>query len=446
MFVDEARIYVKGGDGGKGCQSFAKTTKKAFRGPDGGNGGQGGNVVFVVDRNLNSLQYFRFRKHHKANPGDPGDRRKDGRGAIDLVIKVPRGTCVFNEENHLVADLNIEGQKFIAALGGRGGRGNRSLVTSSNTCPRYAEKGEPGEELWIRLELKLTAEVGIIGFPNVGKSTLISKISNAKPKIADYPFTTLVPNLGMVPISEHNSILVADIPGIIEGAHEGQGLGHQFLRHIERTGFLVHMIDLFPYDQQDPWLSFTKVNQELKNYSEALSKKYQIIVLNKMDMPGADEIRKKFMEQASKSKEQLHIICVSALTGEGTDQLIRKLAEYHRKHPAQLQVFEQEVQHRKQRDLEVTPITNGFKVTGDVIERHVAMTDFQNEEAMRTLHKFFEKTGLIETLKKMGASEGDQIFIRDQTLDFIDDTYDSPFLSEEEIQAESWPKNKDEEE
>ena len=446
MFVDEARIYVKGGDGGKGCQSFAKTTKKAFRGPDGGNGGQGGNVVFTVDRNLNSLQYFRFRKHHKADPGAAGDRRKDGRGAKDLIIKVPRGTCVFDENHNLVADLNREGQEYIAAHGGRGGRGNRSLITNTNTCPRYAEKGEPGEELWIKLELKLTAEVGIIGFPNVGKSTLIAKISNAKPKIADYPFTTLVPNLGMVPINENDSILVADIPGIIEGAHEGQGLGHQFLRHIERTGFLVHMVDLFPYDQQDPWDSYQKVNKELKNYSEILSHKYQVVVLNKMDMPGAEEARKSFLESAKETGEQIPVvICLSALTGQGTDELVRRLAEYHIKHPARDQIFEQQVKHREPRELAVEPVDDGFQVTGDLIERHVAMTDFQNEEAMRTLHKFFESIGLIKILKKMNASEGDQIYIGDQVLDFIDDTFDSPFLSEEEIQKHTWTKKQEEE-
>tara|TARA_Y100000589_G_scaffold16105_1_gene13086 strand:- start:3081 stop:4418 length:1338 start_codon:yes stop_codon:yes gene_type:complete len=444
MFVDEAKIYVKGGDGGKGCQSFAKTTKKAFRGPDGGNGGQGGNVVFCVDHNLNSLQYFRFRKHHKADPGVAGDRRKDGRGAKDLVIKVPRGTCVFDENNNLIADLNREGQQYVAAKGGRGGRGNRSLITSTNTCPRYAEKGEPGEELWIRLELKLTAEVGIIGFPNVGKSTLIAKMSNAKPKIADYPFTTLVPNLGMVPINDNDSILVADIPGIIEGAHEGQGLGHQFLRHIERTGFLVHMVDLFPYDQQNPWQSYQKVNKELKNYSEILAEKYQVIVLNKMDMPGAEEARKKFMENVEKSGENLQVISLSALTGEGTSDLVRRLAEYHTLHPARDQIFELQVKHRERRELAVEALTDGFKVTGDIIERHVAMTDFQNEEAMRTLHKFFESSGLISILKKKGAAEGDQIYVGEQVLDFIDDAYDSPFLSEEEVQEHIWTKKQKE--
>ena len=372
--------------------------------------------------------FFRYHRHQKADAGVPGGKRADGKNAKNLILKVPIGTCVFTDEGELIADLNREGQQYTIAKGGQGGKGNRSLITKNNPVPKFAEKGQPGEEMWVRMELKLTAEIGIIGFPNVGKSTLIAKLSNAKPKIADYPFTTLVPNLGMVPVSETDSILVADIPGIIEGAADGQGLGHQFLRHIERTGMLLHMIDLFPYDQTPPYESFLKVNKELTTYSEKLSEKHQVVVLNKIDMPEAQERAQEFRELAQKDFPNLEIHTISALTGEGCEKLRYRMAELVNEHPAQMEIFEGGIPERQPKALTVEAVEDYFVVSGDEIERIVQMTDLQNEEANRRLQNYLVKKGVIDKLKKLGAEHGNIVVIDEYELDFYDDTFDSPFI------------------
>lgn len=433
MFLDETRIMVKAGDGGKGCLGYARTTNRAFRGPDGGSGGKGGDIYLEVDEKLNSLMMYRHNKHHRADTGDAGQKRKDGRNAKDLILRVPRGTCVYDEEEHLLADLNRHQQRFLIAKGGRGGKGNRDLVTKKNPVPKYAEKGEPGEEFWVKLELKLTAQIGIIGFPNVGKSTLIAKLSNAKPKIADYPFTTLVPNLGMVPVDGEDSILVADIPGIIEGAHEGQGLGHQFLRHIERTGLLLHMIDLFPYDQMDPYESFLKVNTELEKYSSRLNSKHQVLVLNKMDMPGASDKKEEFLSQLKTSHPQMEVLSISALSGEGTEKLRYRMGELVKEHPAEIEIFEDQVYVREKKPLKVQNLGgNKFSVEGDDIMRHLSILDIHNEDALARLQQIFKKSGLVDMLLEAGAQEGDEIFFGEMSLSFHDDSFVSVWASDEE--------------
>jgi len=424
MFIDETRVYLKAGDGGKGCQSFARTTNRAFRGADGGSGGTGGNVIFEVDPNLNSLGFYRNRRHHKAEAGMAGKKRADGKNSKSLVLRVPIGTCVFSDEGNLLADLNAIGQQVVIARGGRGGRGNRELVSRTNPVPRYAERGEPGEEIWVRMELKLSADVGIIGFPNAGKSTLISKLSNARPKIANYPFTTLEPSLGMVPISELETVLLADIPGIIEGAHEGHGLGHQFLRHVERTGFLLHLIDLFPYDQSDPFESYHKVNTELQSYSKSLSIKPQLVVLNKIDLPEAVEAEKNFRESFRQSGDSREVLTISALSGVGLEALVRKLAELVGKHPSKRgEEGENYLQERKSIPLSVTKEGEIYLIQGSEIERIHSMTDFQNEEASARFQKLLQKRGIVDQLFELGAQDGDTIRIGKEEFLFAADEY-----------------------
>jgi GTPase len=420
MFIDETRIYVKGGDGGKGCLSFAKTVKKAFRGPDGGSGGKGGHVYLQVNSKLNSLLYFRFNRHQKASPGAPGKRRCDGKNSQDLVLEVPLGTCVYLESGELLADLCEENQKVLLVQGGRGGRGNRSLITRNDPVPRHAENGEPGQELWIKMELKLSANLGIIGFPNIGKSTLIRGISRARPKVADYPFTTLEPNLGMVQVSETESFLVADIPGIIEGAHKGLGLGTRFLRHVERTGLLLHMVDLFPYDESDPWETYLKVNHELISYSKALSEKVQVVALNKIDLPGASERQAEFLSKMKQAGDEREVFCLSALIGTGVQALVYRLAVLVNEHPSDLVPRESEVD-RSLLPLKVFKTELGFQVEGSEILRICAMTNFAHEGALLRLHKLFERRGIIKQLQGLGAREGDLVFIGDLELEFQDE-------------------------
>ena len=435
MFTDEIRIQVKGGNGGNGCQSYAKTTQAAFKGPDGGSGGRGGDLYLVVDPRINSLNLYRQNRHHKADDGRPGGKHADGKDSGPKFLKVPPGTCVFAEDGFLLADLNYPDQKFLVAKGGRGGRGNRDLITKTIKVPRFAEKGEPGEELWIRLELKLTADIGIIGFPNAGKSTLISKLSNARPKIASYPFTTLEPNLGMVYLTEERSMLMADIPGIIEGAHEGAGLGHKFLRHVERCGFLLHLVDLFPFEERDPWDSYVILNRELVAYSEKLANKLQVIALNKSDMPETEERREQFLkmlkESLPKGQEMPRVLTISALTGSGLDELKYYLADFLSNHPSQIEIFEDQIVERRHRPLQVSSEGDGvFLVSGDEIERICSQVDWNNPEAVEHVQKLFYRRGIIDSLKELGVEQGDLIRIgKVAEMDYQDDAWDHPFES-----------------
>ncbi len=330
-FIDRAKIHVKAGDGGNGCVAFRREKYVRMGGPSGGNGGKGGDVIIMADRSLKTLMDFRYKKHFKAERGQNGSgNNKHGKNGKDLIIKVPVGTVVKDAETgEILADLIKHGQKVVVAKGGRGGRGNAAFKTATNQAPDYAEEGQPGEERWIELELKLIADIGIIGFPNAGKSTLISVLSKAKPKIADYPFTTLTPVLGVLHLDYGKTVVIADIPGLIEGASEGAGLGHEFLRHIERTKALIHMIDISDQRERDPLEAFEIINKELEKYSPKLIKKPQIVVGNKIDMLSdkslIDKLKKEF------SKRGYPFVAVSLITKEGLEQLIKLISEIYEK-------------------------------------------------------------------------------------------------------------------
>lgn len=326
-FVDEAKIFVKSGSGGDGCVSFRREKFVPKGGPNGGDGGNGGDVVIVANSQLSSLVDIRYKKHYRAKNGENGKGKdQHGKTAPDLVVPVPLGTVVRNvASGEILGDLTKDKQRLVVARGGKGGKGNTRFASSTNRTPRFATDGKPGEEYELQLELKILADVGLLGFPNAGKSTFISKVSAARPRIADYPFTTLVPNLGVVEYGEYKSFVLADIPGIIEGAHEGVGLGIQFLKHVERTHLLIHMLDLTPLPGRNPVDDYIKMNHELESYSKELAKKPQIVVLNKIDIPGSEKIVADAEEYFRKNETDVYRI--SALKGEGTRELVYKVAE-----------------------------------------------------------------------------------------------------------------------
>jgi GTP-binding protein len=328
-FVDRAKIHVKAGDGGNGCVAWRREKFVPMGGPAGGNGGKGGDVILKADSRLQTLMDFKYTKHFKAKKGQHGSgSNKHGKAGEDLVLKVPVGTVVKDAETgEILADLTQDGQEVVVAKGGKGGKGNAAFKSSTNQSPDYAEEGEKGEERWIELELKLLADVGIIGFPNAGKSTLISVLSNAKPKIADYPFTTLSPVLGVVELDIGKSLILADIPGLIEGASQGAGLGHEFLRHIERTKFLVHVIDISDFRERDPLEAFEIINREMEAYSPMLMEKPQIVVGNKIDILSDKEEIKKLKN--SFEEKGYKFIPVSLATKEGIDELKNALKEFY---------------------------------------------------------------------------------------------------------------------
>ncbi len=322
-FVDTATVYVKGGDGGRGCVSFRREKFVPKGGPNGGDGGKGGDVVFVADRRLTTLLDFKYRHHYRAERGRHGKGSLcHGRNGKDLIVRVAVGTIVKDRDTgEILVDLIEDGQRFVCARGGRGGKGNAHFATPTNQAPRYAQPGQPGEERWLVLELKLLADVGIIGFPNAGKSTLISRISSARPKIADYPFTTLVPNLGTVRYAEHRDFVIADIPGLIEGAHRGKGLGIRFLRHIERTKLLLHMIDLSSDTGRDPKRDFVVINEELRAFNKRLAGLPQVVALNKIDLLGPDRERLHGLLTYFRDR-CIKVFPISAVTGEGLKDLV----------------------------------------------------------------------------------------------------------------------------
>jgi GTP-binding protein len=323
MFIDRAKINVKGGKGGNGCISFRREKYVPRGGPDGGNGGLGGTVILEASDSLSTLNAFRFKHHFKAERGRHGQgKQKDGKSGKDLIVKVPCGTQIYDEDKiSLLADLKESGERFAAARGGGGGRGNTSFTTSTRQAPRLSEPGKEGEEFFLILELKLIADVGLIGYPNSGKSTLISKISSARPKIADYPFTTLTPHLGVVSIGDYDSFTIADIPGLIEGAHQGHGLGLQFLRHVERTRLLLHLVEISESSGRDPLKDIKVINSELRKYSPALSRKPQIIVASKIDI--LQQAKRLALIKKHCKKKKLDLVPISSITGKGLKTLTR---------------------------------------------------------------------------------------------------------------------------
>ncbi len=424
MFLDEATIHVRAGGGGDGAMSFRREKHVPRGGPDGGDGGHGGDVVLVADAGLNTLVDFRQLRQFKARRGGNGEgNQRSGKHGDSVEIRVPVGTVVAETASgETAADLVHDGQRAMVARGGRGGRGNIHFATSTHQTPRFAEKGEPGEERTFRLDLKLLADVGLVGFPNVGKSTLISRVSAARPKIADYPFTTLVPNLGVVSVDVGKSFVVADIPGLIEGAHEGAGLGHQFLRHVERTRVLAHLLDVSGLTGRDPWEDYQVIQRELAAYSPRLAGVPQTVVLNKVDMPDSAAVLAALdsrLEALGRPRFR-----VSALTGEGLQPLVYALAAQLDALPRPAPAAETEAVVFTARDDERWEAEREgegvYSVRGRGVERLVAMTDLENDAAVRRMQRILERTGVVRRLRDLGARDGDTVRIGSSEFDFID--------------------------
>ena len=420
MFIDKARIYVEAGSGGDGMSSFRREKFVEKGGPNGGNGGRGGNVILRADNSLNTLIDFRYKRKFIAKRGDKGGTSNmTGHRGEDVIVKVPLGTVVRDDEtNIMIADLTEDGQEFIAAKGGRGGKGNACYATSTKRAPTFAEKGEPGTKGWLRLELKLLADVGLVGYPSVGKSSIISRVSAARPEIAAYHFTTLTPVLGVVRLSEEQSFVLADIPGLIEGAAEGVGLGHDFLRHIERTKVLLHVVDVSGCEGRDPIDDFEKINHELEAYSARLARRRQLVVANKMDLPDSPEnfvILKEYVEEKG-----YEIMPVSAATGEGLQELMWKAYEMARQYVAEP---EEEIGVIDEGDPDSFEIIRGaedadFEVKGKNIERLVAMTNFDNEEALYRFQLIWKRLKIEEALLEAGIQEGQTVRILDMVFNY----------------------------
>ena len=421
MFIDRARIFVQSGKGGDGMSSFRREKFVPKGGPDGGDGGHGGNVVLVADRNVNTLVDFRFRRLFKAKPGGKGKGANCyGRNAEDLLITVPLGTIVKDEESgQIIADLSHDGQQAVVAKGGRGGRGNWHFRSSSNRTPTFAERGEPGEERWLRLELKVLADIGLLGYPSVGKSSILRKVSAAQPEVAAYHFTTLNPILGVVDLSDHRSFVMADIPGLIEGASEGVGLGHDFLRHIERTKILVHVLDVSGMEGRDPIEDYEKINEELRKYSEKLSRKKQIIAANKIDMLGDSDNLERLKAYMDERGQEVYPIC--AMTGEGLEVLLERLWDLLETYVEEPEEIAEEVVYKAQDkpDFEVKRADDGaFVVTGPRIENLVAMTNFDDDQSLRRFQRIWRYMELDKLLKEKGICDGNTVRICEMEFEY----------------------------
>lgn len=426
MFFDEAKIYVKGGDGGNGIVAFRREKYVPLGGPAGGNGGKGGDVYLLVDSHLNTLVTFRHKVHFKAERGQHGrGKNQTGRSGADVHLPVPPGTIVRDAgTGEFLGDLTRPGQKLLVARGGRGGRGNAAFVSSVNQAPRIAELGDPGEERWLALELKLIADVGIVGLPNAGKSTLLSVVSAARPKIADYPFTTLVPNLGVVELDPNTTFVAADLPGLIEGAHQGVGLGHQFLRHAERTRLLVHLLD---GASLDPLADYETINAELDLYSERLATRQQVVVLNKMDLPDTQALWP-LVQEALAERGVKEVMAISAVTRQGVDALMRRVATLLETLPRQelpVERAEATAVLRPPPDEDAISVTydeeaKAWRVRGIRVERAARRTNWQLDEAIMRFHLFLEDMGGIAALEEAGVKAGDTVLIGDVELTWED--------------------------
>ena len=424
MFIDEAIIEVVGGNGGNGCLAFRREKYVEMGGPFGGNGGHGGNVVFEADEGLNTLIDLRYKKRYKAQNGEHGEGKGcHGKCAKDLIVKVPVGTVVQElDTNFIIGDLVKHGQTCVVAEGGRGGRGNMAFVTRTNKAPDFAENGEPGEEKKIKVELKLLADVGLVGMPSVGKSTLISMISAAKPKIAAYHFTTLSPNLGVTKTKDNRSFVVADLPGLIEGASLGEGLGDKFLKHIERTRVIAHVIDMSGFEGRDPYEDYLIINKELENFNKKILEKPQIVIANKMDIEGAEENLKKFKE-----KVDVEVFPISAALNQGIDNVLIKLADMLdgiKKVPLyEEEKFESHVLYKFKKEQPFTVYKEDehtFVVKGDEIEKIYKMTWFVTDEAFRRFSSKLRRLGIDDKLKEMGIEPGDTIKILDYEFEYTE--------------------------
>ncbi|GEN85501.1 GTPase ObgE [Oceanobacillus sojae] len=426
MFVDQVSVYVKAGDGGNGLVAYRREKYVPKGGPAGGDGGNGANIVFKVDEGLNTLMDFRYNRHFKGKRGENGmSKTQHGKNAAAYVIPVPPGTTVIDEDTgEVIADLTNHEQEAVIAKGGRGGRGNTRFASPRNPAPDMAENGEPGQERNIKVELKLIADVGLVGFPSVGKSTLLSVVSAAKPKVAAYHFTTIAPNLGVVDTGDQRSFVMADLPGLIEGASQGVGLGHQFLRHVERTRVIVHVIDMAGTEGRDPYEDYVKINEELAAYDKKLLTRPQIIAANKMDMPDAEENLKEFKEKLG---EELPIYRISAVTKDGLRDLLFAVADKLEEIPKYEQEIEQAdetVVYRYQKEEDPFHITRdpdgAFVLYGHRIETLFKMTDFQHDEAVQRFSRQLRGMGVDKALRERGAQDGDTVRLLDYEFDFIE--------------------------
>ncbi|MGP4080547.1 GTPase ObgE [Pseudalkalibacillus sp. R45] len=428
MFVDQVTVFIKSGDGGNGMVAFRREKYVPDGGPAGGDGGKGGDVIFQVEEGLRTLMDFRYNRHFKAPRGENGmSKNMHGRNAENRIIKVPPGTVVTDvKTGKVIADLIQHGQQAVIAKGGRGGRGNTRFATPKNPAPELSENGEPGEEREVTLELKLLADVGLVGFPSVGKSTLLSIVSAAKPKIAEYHFTTLSPNLGVVETEDNRSFVMADLPGLIEGAHEGVGLGHQFLRHIERTRVIVHVLDMSGMEGRDPYEDFLKINEELKQYNLRLTERPQLVVANKMDMPDAEDNLELFKEQVG---DEYPIFPISAITKDGVRDLLFEIANKLETTPEFPLVEDEEEEdervlykHQKEEQpFELSREDDGtFVISGGKIERLFKMTDFSRDESVRRFAQQMRRMGIDDALRERGAEDGDIVRIMDYEFEFIE--------------------------
>ena len=421
MFIDEAIIKVIAGRGGDGCTAFRREKYVSMGGPFGGNGGHGANIKFVVDSGLHTLIDLRYMKLIKGDKGENGSgKNQNGKGASDVIIKVPQGTVVTDLDTGLIiADMKDINDEVIVAKGGRGGRGNTAFKTQSNPCPTFSENGEPGEEKVLKIELKLLADVGLVGLPSVGKSTFLSKISKAKPKIADYHFTTLSPNLGVTKTKDGRSFVVADLPGLIEGASDGAGLGDKFLRHIERTKVIAHIIDMGKVEGRDPYDDFVTINKELENFSDKLTKKPMIVIANKMDMPDAEKNLEEF-----KKKVNCEVYTMSAINSEGIDNILTKLADLLETVPETPLYEEGEYlshvlyKFEKTKPYKIEKVDDYFVITGDEVEKLFKMTKFSSEEGMLRFAKKIRQLGIDDELELLGAKEGDIVKILDFEFEY----------------------------
>lgn len=424
MYTDYTKIFVKSGNGGNGAISFRREKYVAAGGPDGGDGGKGGDVYFITDKDSNTLINFRYNKKFKAENGQNGSgARCNGKQGQDLYIKVPIGTVVKDAETgEIVADLSEDDSKELVLPGGRGGKGNTHFATSTRQAPRFAQSGEKGIEKELILELKSLADVGLVGFPNAGKSTFLSVVTDAKPKIADYPFTTLNPNLGVVKTEDGNSFVIADIPGLIEGASDGVGLGIQFLRHIERTRLLLHLIDVSGFQGRNPVEDFYSINNELKNYSEKLTKKKQIIVATKLDVAQDDTLYKE-LEKVAK-KEGLEIFKISSITKQGLKELLVRVEVLLNEIPKENLI---ELNQRKvyklnedKNEFQIVREEDMYVVIGPAVEKLMSRVNLEDTESMYYFQRKLDELGVNEALKEAGVKEGDTVKVVDWELEWYD--------------------------
>ena len=423
MFVDKVKIFVRSGKGGDGHVSFRREKYVPNGGPDGGDGGRGGHIIFEVDPGCNTLMNFRHKRHYKADDGEEGGKKRcHGKDADDLVIKVPLGTVIREAEtNHVIADMHRPGQKEVIFKGGKGGRGNQHFATPTRQAPRYAERGKPAREYWLILELKMIADVGLVGFPNVGKSTLLSMVSNAQPKIANYHFTTLAPNLGVVTNQYGKQFVMADIPGIIEGASEGIGLGHDFLRHVERTKVLLHVVDVAATEGRDPIADIYAIQKEIDLFNpNILKEKPQVIAANKIDVGGCEENIAAL--KAEFEPKGIKVIPISAAGNDNLQDLLKEVAELLEKIPTDVVIFEpefEEISLMPNEPFTITEPNEGyFVVEGEGIRRMMGYTALDTEQGFAFFQKYLREKDIIKALEEAGIQEGDTVNIYDLEFDY----------------------------